>query len=52
MCGQGDWLVKKHGVSPRSHWIKLHLVVDVVSHEILDHSVTLENVSGSSEYCG
>lgn len=34
MFGEGEWKVKKHGSEKRRTWRKLHLAVDVDTHEI------------------
>ena len=34
--GEGEWKVKKHGASKRRRWIKLHIVVDQESQEIIN----------------
>ena len=44
--GEGEWKVKKHGTDgKRRIWRKLHLAVDVVTHEIIAAELTLSNIS-------
>lgn len=43
--GEGEWKVKVHGKSRRRSWVKVHLVVDSRSNEIVDLIVTPSNVS-------
>lgn len=33
--GEGEWKVRKHGVSKRRTWRKLHIAVDPLDHEIM-----------------
>ncbi|MCY9879385.1 IS5 family transposase [Vibrio natriegens] len=35
--GEGEWKVKKHGAEKRRTWRKLHLAVDVDTHEVLQN---------------
>ena len=46
--GEGEWKVKKHGSEKRRMWRKLHLAVDVDTHEIISAEMTLVN-AGDSE---
>ena len=48
--GEGGWKVKKHGSEKRRTWRKLHLVVDVDTHEIISAEMTLVNVGDSEVY--
>ena len=40
ISGEGEWKVKVHGRSHRRDWIKVHLVVDSKTNEIVDMIVT------------
>lgn len=42
--GEGEWKVRKHGVSKRRTWRKLHLSVDVDSQEIVSCELTENSV--------
>ena len=42
--GEGEWKVRKHGVSKRRMWRKLHLGVDVDSQEIVSCELTRNSV--------
>lgn len=42
--GEGEWKVKKHGSEKRRTWRKLHLAVNVDTHEIISAEVSLVNV--------
>jgi hypothetical protein len=43
--GEGEWKVKIHGVSKHRTWVKVHLVVDSKSGEVLDMIVTPKSTS-------
>jgi len=45
--GEGEWKVKKHGNEKRRTWRKLHMAVDVDTHEIISAEMTLVNVGDS-----
>ena len=45
--GEGEWKVKKHGSEKRRTWRKLHLAVEVDTHEIISAEMTLVNVGDS-----
>ncbi|PMM57522.1 IS5 family transposase, partial [Vibrio splendidus] len=45
--GEGEWKVKKHGAEKRRTWRKLHLAVDVDTHEAISAEVSLVNVGDS-----
>lgn len=45
--GEGEWKVKKHGNEKRRTWRKLHLAVDVDTHEVISAEVSLVNVRDS-----
>jgi len=47
--GEGEWKVRKHGVSKRRTWRKLHLAIDADTHEILGHTLTLNDVGDCEE---
>jgi len=42
--GEGEWKVRKHGVSKRRTWRKLHLAVDATTHDIVAGQVTQNDV--------
>ncbi|RJG35767.1 IS5 family transposase, partial [Motilimonas pumila] len=42
--GEGEWKVRKHGYDKRRVWRKLHLAVDVETHDIISAEVSLVNV--------
>ncbi len=43
MAGEGEWKRKVHGASYRRRWIKVHLITDPKSGEIMDILVTLSS---------
>jgi hypothetical protein len=45
--GQGEWHVKMHKASKRRTWRKLSLLVDPVSHEIINNNLTPSNTHDS-----
>ena len=45
--GEGEWKVKKHGAEKRRTWRKLHLAVDVDTHDVISAEVSLVNVGDS-----
>ncbi|MDH5934518.1 IS5 family transposase, partial [Vibrio splendidus] len=45
--GEGEWKVEKHGAEKRRTWRKLHLAVDVDTHEAISAEVSLVNVGDS-----
>lgn len=45
--GEGEWKVKKHGNEKRRTWRKLHLAIDVDTHEVISAEVSLVNVGDS-----
>ncbi|WP_299022348.1 IS5 family transposase [uncultured Photobacterium sp.] len=45
--GEGEWKIRKHGNEKRRTWRKLHLAVDVDTHEIISAEVSLVNVGDS-----
>lgn len=49
--GEGEWKVKKHGNEKRRSrtWCKLHLAVDIDTHEVISAEVSLVNVGDSEE---
>ena len=49
--GEGEWKTRKHGISKRRTWLKLHLGIDEESGEILAAVVT-PNSTGDSEVLG
>ena len=49
--GEGEWKARKHGVSKRRTWLKLHLGIDEETGEILAAVVT-PNSTGDSEVFG
>ncbi|MEO0332431.1 MAG: IS5 family transposase [Bacteroidota bacterium] len=46
--GEGEWKVRKHGVSKRRTWRKLHLGVDVDSQEIVSCELTGNSVDDAA----
>ena len=46
--GEGEWKVRKHGVSKRRTWRKLHLGVDVDSQEIISCELTENSVADAA----
>ena len=46
--GEGEWKVRKHGVSKRRTWRKLHLGVDVCSQEIVSVALTENSVDDAA----
>ena len=49
--GEGEWKTRKHGISKRRTWIKLHLGIDEETGEILAAVVT-PNSTGDGEVLG
>lgn len=49
--GDGEWKARKHGVSKRRTWLKLHIGIDEKTGEILAGKVT-PNSTGDSEVLG
>ncbi|MEZ9128122.1 IS5 family transposase [Vibrio splendidus] len=45
--GEGEWKVKKHGAEKRRTWRKLHLAVDVETHEAISAEISLVSVGDS-----
>jgi hypothetical protein len=50
--GEGEWKVRKHGISKRRTWRKLHLAIDADSHEIQAVSLTEAGVDDAEEADG
>ncbi|MEM9674470.1 MAG: IS5 family transposase [Bacteroidota bacterium] len=46
--GEGEWKVRKHGVSKRRTWRKLHLGIDVNSQEIVSCGLTENSVDDAA----
>lgn len=46
--GEGEWKVRKHGVSKRRTWRKLHIGVDVCSQEIVSVALTDNSVDDAA----
>ena len=46
--GEGEWLDQKHGVRSRRRWRKLHLAIDVDTHEIAAVELTPDDVGDVS----
>ena len=40
MAGHGEWNTRQHGVQGRRTWIKVHLITDATTGEIIDLEVT------------
>jgi len=49
--GEGEWKARKHGISKRRTWLKLHVDIDEETGEILAAVVT-PNATGDSEVLG
>ncbi len=47
VSSEGEWKVKKHGAEKRRTWRKLHLAVDVDTHDVVSAEVSLVNVGDS-----
>jgi transposase len=47
--GEGEWKVRKHGVSKRRTWRKLHIAIDVNTQEIIGVSLTGNDIDDASE---
>lgn len=47
--GEGEWKVRKHGVSKRRTWRKLHLGIDVQTQEIICVSLTSNSEDDAAE---
>ncbi|TMP52245.1 IS5/IS1182 family transposase, partial [Pseudoalteromonas citrea] len=45
--GNGEWHARKHRVTKRRTWRKLHLPVDATSHDIVGAELSMVNVSDS-----
>lgn len=45
--GEGEWKVRQHGISKRRTWLKLHIAVDPVTHQIETYQLTQNNVGDS-----
>lgn len=48
LYGEGEWKVRKHGVSKRRTWRKLHLAVDVCSQEIVSVALTDNSIDDAA----
>lgn len=48
--GEGEWKVKKHGTEIRRTWHKLHLAVDVDTHDVISTEVSVVNVGDSEAF--
>jgi hypothetical protein len=49
ICGEGEWLDQKHGIRSRRRWRKLHLGIDVITHEVVTSELTPDNIGDVSE---
>jgi len=47
--GQGEWMVKKHGVSKNRRWLKLHLCVEANTQEVVCMSLTDNSIDDANE---
>lgn len=45
--GEGEWKIRKHGKEKRRIWRKVHLAVDVDTHQIVSAVASLDNVHDS-----
>src|ERR671927_1995174 len=49
LCGPGEWLIEKHGMSTRRSWKKLHLGVDADTGQILAAELTGPEIDDGSQ---
>ena len=49
VAGEGEWKVRKHGVSKRRTWTKVHILSDFNSEQILGVSVTADYIGDNLE---
>jgi hypothetical protein len=47
--GDGEWKVRKHGVSKRRTWLKLHIGIDINTQEIIGVSLTGNDIDDAAE---
>lgn len=47
--GEGEWKVRKHGVSKRRTWRKLHIAIDINTQEIIGVSLTGNDIDDAAE---
>jgi transposase len=47
--GEGEWKVRKHGVSKRRTWLKLHIAIDIDTQEIIGVSLTGNDIDDAAE---
>lgn len=50
--GEGEWKVQKHDQEKRRVWRKLHLAVDVGTHEVICADLSLSNVADAEAFPG
>lgn len=50
--GEGEWKVRKHGVSKRRRWIKVHLAVDADAKDVVGVEVTTEEWADCELFAG
>ena len=49
LCGDGEWLVEKHGTKRRRAWRKLHLGVDAETGQIVASALTSKEVDDAAQ---
>jgi transposase len=47
--GEGEWKVRKHGISKRRTWLKLHICIDINTQEIIGVSLTGNDIDDAAE---
>lgn len=47
--GEGEWKVRKHGISKRRTWLKLHIAIDVNTQEVIGVSLTGNDIDDAAE---
>jgi Transposase DDE domain len=47
--GEGEWKVRKHGISKRRTWQKLHIAIDINTQEIIGVSLTGNDIDDAAE---
>ena len=49
LCGAGEWLIEKHGITRRRSWRKLHLGIDADTGQIVAAGLTTNDVDDGSQ---
>ena len=47
LSNRGEWIKEKHGEKSRKGWVKLHVAMDLKTHQVVDIEITDEKVSDS-----